>query len=810
MGRSANAPSIDEILLLHHSHLDVGYTHSQPIVWELQNEFLSQAVDWLEQTADLAEPSRPKWTCEATEPVRRWLAGASVDEIDRFAALVHQGRIGLSALRWHVTANVDRAGLERLIAGKSELERKLQTSIRVACQHDVNGVPWPLADVLIDHGVDLYVTAVNPHLGRPVQPRPGLFRWQAPSGRALRVFNGHAYTMFDQLLHAWDDSIDRMAAGWRELQARLLETSYSLPFVYLTSTCSPVMWDNGPPNPFLPELVAKWNESEAGPTIRYATFDDLLERVRAISDDDIESLSGDWTDYWSFGLGSAPIATALSRRAKRLVAAASTLTDGQPHDTALRASELVDLFDEHTFGFWDTADDHPQTQTIETLKQSLAHEGYELASFAVMNALDRLARNPPADRQIAAVLLCNTCPEPIVARPAIPESWAEKQPPSTSRTYRASRMTSSNRVWETTPRTGGMRAFGPVALAPLSWRIIPIAELPTANKTTGLDHRVETTARTGHGVGLVAVAADYQPRVGVIETLAYKLQYDPDTGRILELHDSRGRKLLSPRPGIDLFSVVRERTDALDESRRYAFYLRDLEKEKNDVSCWRDWSPVRETARGVRSCSVTESRDRITLTRELDMAGVRRLVQSFTLTADDPTIRVDIELQLEPSLRAQSFYLATSLSTSAGWRGTFDSAGAAVELDVQQLPGASRNWVTAESYAAIGDRAGAVALLCPDAPLVQFGAFHFGPPRDEIPRHAEPLLLAWPVNNYWETNFPRGETRTIRLRYGFIAVDDLDGETIALHAARFAQPPLIWPVTGRNVGAASGGFTVIR
>ena len=82
---------VEEILLLHHSHLDVGYTHSQPIVWELQLEYLSQAVDWLEQTAGLPEPSRPKWTCEATEPVLRWLAAASEHEIDRFISLVHQG-----------------------------------------------------------------------------------------------------------------------------------------------------------------------------------------------------------------------------------------------------------------------------------------------------------------------------------------------------------------------------------------------------------------------------------------------------------------------------------------------------------------------------------------------------------------------------------------------------------------------------------------------------------------------------------------------------------------------------------------------
>jgi len=167
--------AIQEILLLHHSHLDVGYTHSQPVLWELQHEYLDQVLDWLEQTESLPEGARPKWTCEATEPVLRWLKRAQSSQIERFARLCRSGRLGLSALRWHTTALANRAGLERLLDGKRELEQLVGTKISTACQHDVNGASWPLADVLLDGGVDFFVMGINIHLGRAVQPRPGMF-----------------------------------------------------------------------------------------------------------------------------------------------------------------------------------------------------------------------------------------------------------------------------------------------------------------------------------------------------------------------------------------------------------------------------------------------------------------------------------------------------------------------------------------------------------------------------------------------------------------------------------------------------------
>src|SRR5258706_11193243 len=113
---------IDEILLFHHSHLDAGYTHSQPILWELQQEYLTQVVTWLEDTvSDFEAGAAPKWTFEATEPALRWIQRSPQDLIDRVFALCRAGRVGLTPLGWHTTPLAGAGGVWAPPAGKRRL-----------------------------------------------------------------------------------------------------------------------------------------------------------------------------------------------------------------------------------------------------------------------------------------------------------------------------------------------------------------------------------------------------------------------------------------------------------------------------------------------------------------------------------------------------------------------------------------------------------------------------------------------------------------------------------------------------------------
>jgi len=102
------------------------------------------------------------------------------------------------------------------------------------------------------------------------------------------------------------------------------------------------------------------------------------------------------------------------------------------------------------------------------------------------------------------------------------------------------------------------------------------------------------------------------------------------------------------------------------------------------------------------------------------------------------------------------------------------------------------------------DSSGAVALLTPDAPLAQFGDFHFGPPPESVVRDADPLLLSWAANNYWDTNFPQVQSGMVRLRYGLLTLATPDLGEIAARAARLRNPVLTWPVTSGGRGPSEG------
>jgi len=79
-----------EIFLIHHTHVDIGYTHTQDEVKEKQWRNLEAAMDLIEATADMPDDARFRWNPETTWPIESWLEQADAEQRQRFIRQVKE------------------------------------------------------------------------------------------------------------------------------------------------------------------------------------------------------------------------------------------------------------------------------------------------------------------------------------------------------------------------------------------------------------------------------------------------------------------------------------------------------------------------------------------------------------------------------------------------------------------------------------------------------------------------------------------------------------------------------------------------
>lgn len=800
-----HAVDIREILVLHHSHLDMGFTHSQAAMKALQVEYIDQALELLEATADWQAADQPTWTCEATDPVMWWLEDAAQTDVDRFSHFLREGRMGLSAMPYNGTPLSDLSTLSAQLRNKRILEERFGYRIRTANIHDVNGVAWPLADLLIDEGVELLIMATNNHFGRPVDGRPGVFRWEAPSGRSILVMNGAHYSMFDQVLYSWDRDLDRMQEGWSEYLAHLARIGYAHDFCYLTTTYPPQMWDNSPPNRAVAGLIRSWNEAGDRTPIRYVTPETLLERVLELPQAQVPTRRGAWNDHWGHGVGARAHEVKLHREARRHLAAAERITslatdDPSPSHHAHRreASQRILEYEEHTFSHYLTAPETPYWRPIEGIKSGYAYAAHELAWLAQTEEMELLAGNDAYATRLPSMAFFNPAQEPQAVYVHVPREWRTDG--------------EFLRVNRYQPEMGPFKVpgqvCGPVTVPAGSHMRVAMSDLLPVEDSDDIVHtETESSAsELSGGESLDSLVPRFTgvDRTEIIETPWYRVRLDANKGRILSLIDKhRDREVLDTSGPTAFFDFIREHTDELVDDGSYAYYKRDMAREKFDLDCWQDGALVHDRATSVVRAEVKRSPHQIQLSTWFEAPSVRDLRRTITFRADSPRIGIEVSMEKLSDPDPEGVYFAIPLRMDADWRCHFDIAGVPVEIDDDQIGGANRNYVSVDNYISMHQGDHGVTLFCLDAPLAMAGGFHFGPPLDAVPRPRDPLMLAWAMNNYIDTNFARVQPGYVSLRYELLCHGAYDPVELARHADQLAHPVRGVPSTAAPQGPRS-------
>jgi hypothetical protein len=341
--------------IVHHTHLDVGYTALPAVVRDDQVHYLDAAIDCCR-----ADPSF-RWTVETLVEFDDWWRTAGAERRAVLQSLVRAGRIDVMALPFNQTPFLNAMQWQQMMDWiPGGLWRSL--SIRAGMQNDVNGFPRAGAMALLDRGIHHLLMGINADSGGPPFRRPDAFWWTLPDGRRLFVWLGEHYGSImnyldparDGARYHTDENSLRAAQVKLAEHVHALETGgYTFERLILTHT-HPKAYDNGYPFPSLATFVAAWNRLQLTPALRLTTATDAVMRMEREFGGAVPTLEGEWTDWWANGSASGPREVAASRAAKRALVAVVSPVFGpmSPKAEITMRGALRDLclFDEHTWG----------------------------------------------------------------------------------------------------------------------------------------------------------------------------------------------------------------------------------------------------------------------------------------------------------------------------------------------------------------------------------------------------------------------------------------------------------------------------
>ncbi len=774
--------NVEEILLYHHSHLDVGFTQHPGTVWARQRDYLRMAMDLAEKYADGAEGERFKWTCESTAAVEDFLRHGSGSEIDRLARLCRAGLIEITAMFANITPLLTLPELIASLQPVIALRSSLGIPITTAVNHDVNGQSWMLPELFKALGVEFLMMGINKDLARPPLPRPRGFWWQGANGSKLLVWNGEHY--------GWGQYVGIPRAGWHsrpidlELSrqhlttylAQLSDDAYPYDFAVLSVT-NMVTWDNDSPNEELVAFVREWNRREWEPRLRLATPADIYTRLVNVAESpqDVPTQRGEWTDWWGYGVGSSARETALKGWASKVWEGATVMRAVSPVSMGAEDNRELDrgereavynllLYSEHT---WGSSFSITDPDAIDSIGQWHTKGGYAYAAAAeawrhwvlASRGLSQRVRGPEP-----AVMLFNPLPWPVMQRVIMPK---------------LAETSGRGSVWPLHNWDLDLEVANPVSPVTVRDSVdYGLIELPAVGYRT---------------LSLLPPESSFSPGLTVdrwsVANSMIRLKIDPQSGGIRSLVSQADHyEWCDQDHALKLAEYVYHRIDSV-HGRRHLQPGNPPRDVRSDLTLWQAPGP-----RVIRQWT-SHGPGLVTFSVELMAHAMKSLQVSYTLYQAVPWIDVSCAFTKEVTAPAiEALYLAFPFQLSDA-RLRYESGGAVVEAETDQLPIACRDFMSVQGWVDLSNAERGVTLALPDTPLVCWGDFPVG----SYTKHApvgSPLLLSWVMNNYWHANFRASQDGRLVTRYRIIPHGTpFDREAALQMGASFGLPLLASALT---------------
>ncbi|HNQ90525.1 MAG TPA: polysaccharide lyase family protein [Verrucomicrobiota bacterium] len=756
------------VYLLPHSHVDIGYTHVQTDVERAQWKYLEMAIDTARRTADYPPGCRFKWNVEVLWAMDSYLRQATPEKQQAFLDAVKAGQVGLQALYGNqLTGLCSPEELLRLVGFAQALGQRVGAPIQSAMITDVPGYTWGMVPTFAHSGVKYFSVGPNggDRIGRTsVAWGDKPFWWIGPNpeDKVLVWMTGTGYYQVFQ-------SPERLL----EYLAALEHRNYPYDMVQVRHC----LGDNGAPDVGFAEKVKAWNETHAYPRLVIATTDDMFRDFEQKYGARLPTARGDFTPYWEDGAASSARETALNRASAARLVQAETLfglssPSAYPADAFYQAWRNVLLYDEHTWGAHNSISepDAPFVRDQWRIKQAFALDA-DAQSRKLLADADA-ARGPlvaesgasraGADgrpRRVQAIDVVNTaspgdaCYNLVVVPGELSKAGdAVLGSPTGTVTRVSQRLTTGELVFRP--------CFGPFAQARFY-----IADAPPATIATHFPAvRVE---------GFTLTSASSAVARSVV------LRLDERTGAIASLKFGEHELVNSAAP------------TALNDY----FYLPG-----SDLKGLQRNGPVKITAKETGPLIAS-------LVVESAAPGCRRLTREYRLHALRNDVEIINTVDKARVRTKEGVHFGFGFNVPDGVI-RMDVPWAVVRPELDQIPGACKNWFTVQRWVDVSNDRFGVTWLTPDAPLVQVGGITANLIGSQTNPDAwidrlEPTqtIYSWAMNNHWHTNYRSDQEGPTVFRFYLLPHEGgFDAVEAARAAQQIAQPLLALPARGALPG----------
>jgi Glycosyl hydrolases family 38 N-terminal domain./Glycosyl hydrolases family 38 C-terminal domain. len=708
-----------QIYFVQHSHTDIGYTRPQSEILAEHLRYIDYALDYCDQTDNLPDDSKFRWTCESAWVTREYLRTRPSSQIERLKKRIAEGRIEVTGMYANMAEIADENIMCDFLQPLKEF-KKINIPIKAAMQNDVNGIAWCIPDYFKNTGIKYLIMGINET--RSILPfdKPTCFWWESPAGSRVLAFRADHY-MTGNFYGLEGKAIKPEQMLWH--LADMDKKGY--PFDRIGIQFSGYYTDNAPPSTAACQLVKEWNAKYEFPKLRLATGSEFLEYVEKNYADNLPIFRNAWPDWWTDGYGSTSRETAEVRKTQNMkqvdegMFAMVSMLGGELspslEEKLNHISENAIFFDEHTCGA-DESIDKPFSEN--STKQWLMKGAYSweaLKKVTLLNeeALARL-QGFMKKAEYPLIYVVNTLGW---ERSGSVELFIDYEVLPVNKSFKITDISTGKEITAQLLRKRSEGAY---------W----VLEVPNVPALSYKAFKIELNGNAQ------ATVADAKPSVEILENDFYKISIDKISGAINSLVDKElNQQLVDIQNPWKLGQLVRETLPDRNTMKPSHSSVSNIKVEAGaDGPVW-------------KSVKITADMEGYEKGKENSPKGLEFEIRLFkNVKKIDFQFKAAKEIVTTP----EALYVAFPFSLPQS-KIVFETIGGSLTQG-QQLPGSSSDWNTVQNFVSVRGKTGQIVVVSNEIPLWQFSDFNIGK-FERYPKAGKTHLYSWIMNNYWFTNF---------------------------------------------------------